>query len=304
MKAAVFTKTKFGKGVQIVDVEKPVPKDNEVLIETRAASVNPLDWRQKSRRPGVDVAGEVVAFGRLVTQFKRGDAVFGACKGAFAEYVCASETALVLKPDQLTFEQAASIPVAGLTALQGLRDKGKVQPGQQVLINGAAGGVGTFGVQIAKSLGAEVTGVCSTRNIEMVRLLGADRIIDYTQEDFTRTGEHYDLVLDNVGNRTFSSLRRVLTLHGRCVLVGAPKKLSAALARIFKALVWPPFLPQQFTFFIAKVKTDDLATLCELMKTGGVKPVIDKCYQLSAASDAIAYAEQGHARAKVVVSFE
>jgi NADPH:quinone reductase-like Zn-dependent oxidoreductase len=303
MTAAVFSNTKSGKAVQLIEVEKPIPKDNEVLIQTRAASVNPLDWRQKSRRPGVDVAGEVVTCGRGVTQFKRGDAVFGVCKGAFAEYVCASETALVAKPDQLTFEQAACVPVAGLTALQGLQGKGKVQPGQKVLINGAAGGVGTFAVQIAKSLGAEVTGVCTTRNIEMVHSLGADIVIDYTQQDFTQTGRHYDLVLDNVGNRTFSALRRVMTPRGHCVLVGAPKSLPAALARMFKALVWPPFLPQKFTFFIAKVKQDDLAALCELMKTGRVTPVIDKCYRLSATSDAIAYVEQGHARAKVVVSF-
>jgi NADPH:quinone reductase-like Zn-dependent oxidoreductase len=304
MIAAVFSHTESGKVVQLIEAEKPIPKDNEVLLKTRAASVNPLDWRQKRRRPGVDVAGEVVALGRHVTEFKLGDAVFGTCAGAFAEYVCASETALVLKPDQLTFEQAGCVPVAGLTALQGLRDKGKLQPGQKVLINGAAGGVGTFAVQIAKSLGAEVTGVCSTRNIEMVRSLGADIVIDYTQEDFTRTGRHYDVVLDNVGNRTFSALRRVMTPHGRCVLAGAPRRLSAALARILKALVWPPFLAQQFTFFIAKVRRDDLAALCELMNTGGVKPVIDKCYPLSGTADAIAYVEQGHARAKVVVSFE
>jgi NADPH:quinone reductase-like Zn-dependent oxidoreductase len=172
------------------------------------------------------------------------------------------------------------------------------------LINGAAGGVGTFAVQIAKSLGAEVTGVCSTRNIEMVRSLGADVIIDYTEEDFTRTGRHYDLVLDNVGNRTFSALRRVMTPRGRCVVAGAPKELSAALARILKALVRPPFLPKKFTFFIAKLKRDDLVTLCDLMKTGRVTPVIDQRYQLNGIADAITYVEQGHARAKVVVSFE
>jgi NADPH:quinone reductase-like Zn-dependent oxidoreductase len=304
MQAAVFAKTKSGKVLQIIDVEKPIPKDNEVLIKTRAASVNPLDWRLKSQRPGVDVAGEVVAAGQRVAQFKPGDAVFGTCRGAFAEYACTSEAALVSKPDKLTFEQAGCVPIAGLTALQGLRDRGNLQPGQKVLINGAAGGVGTFAVQIAKSLGAEVTGVCSTRNIEMVRSLGADVIIDYTQEDFTRTGRHYDLVLDNVGNRTFSALRHVMTPRGRCVLVGAPRELSAALARILKALVWPPFLPQKFMFFIAKLKKDDLAALCELMKTGRVTPVIDKCYQPSGIADAIGYVEQGHARAKVVVSFE
>jgi len=304
MKAAVYTKTKSGKVLQIIDLERPIPKDNEVLIKTRAASVNPLDWRLKSRRPGVDVAGEVVATGKRVTLFKPGDAVFGTCRGAFAEYACTSETALVLKPDNLTFEQAACVPIAGLTALQGLRDKGGLQAGQKVLINGAAGGVGSFAVQIARSLGAEVTGVCSTRNVEMVRSLGADVVIDYVQEDFTRNGRHYDLLLDNVGNRTFSALKRVMTPRGRCVLVGAPKQLAAAMARMFKALAWPPFLARKFTFFIARLKKDDLAALCELMKTGKVTPVIDKHYQLSGVADAIAYVEQGHARAKVVVIFE
>jgi NADPH:quinone reductase-like Zn-dependent oxidoreductase len=301
MKAAVYTKTKSAKVLQIVDVETPIPKDNEVLIKTRAASVNPLDWRLKSRRPGVDVAGEVVAVGKRVTQFKPGDTVFGTCKGAFAEYACTSETAVVSKPDNVTFEQAASVPIAGLTALQGLRDKGHLQPVQKVLINGAAGGIGTFAVQIAKSFGAEVTGVCSTKNVEMVRSLGADLVIDYTQQDFTQNGRQYDLLLDNVGNRTLSAFRRVMTPHGRCVMAGAPKELSAVIARVLKALAWSPFLRQKFTFFIAKLKKDGLAALCELMKTGKVTPVIDKRYQLSDTADAIAYVEQGHARAKVVV---
>ena len=304
MKAAVFAKTKSGKVLQIVDIEKPIPKDNEVLIKTRAASVNPLDWRMKSRRPGVDVAGEVVAAGQRVTQFKPGDAVFGTCTGAFAEYACTSEAALVLKPDRLTFEQAGCVPIAGLTALQGLRDRGNLQPGQKVLINGAAGGVGTFAVQIARLFGAEVTAVCSTRNTDMVRSLGADVVIDYTQEDFTRTGRRYDLVLDNVGNLPFSALKRVMTPRSRCVLVGAPRELSAVLARVLKALVWPPFLHPKFTFLIAKLKQANLLALCELMKTGRVTPVIEKCYQLGDIADAIAYVEQGHARAKVVVTFE
>jgi NADPH:quinone reductase-like Zn-dependent oxidoreductase len=304
MKAAVYTKTKSGKVLQIMDVETPIPRDNEVLLKVRAASVNPLDWRLKARRPGVDVAGEVVAVGKRVTQFKPKDAVFGTCRGAFAEYACTSEAALVSKPDNLSFEQAACVPIAGLTALQGLRDKGDLQPGQKVLINGAAGGVGTFAVQIAKSLGAEVTGVSSTRNVEMVRSLGADLVIDYTQQDFTNNGLHYDLLLDNVGNRTLSAFKRVMTPSGWCVMVGAPKELWAVIIRVLKALAWSPFLRQKFTFFIAKVNKDDLAALCELMKTGKVKPVIDKRYQLSDTADAIAYVEQGHARAKVVVSFE
>jgi len=302
MKAAVYSRTESGKVLHIVDVERPVPRDNEVLITARAASVNPLDWRLKKRRPGVDVAGEVVAAGKRVTRFKPGDEVFGVGRGAFAEYACISETAAVLKPGILTFEQAASVPVAALTALQGLRDKGRLQPGQKVLINGAAGGVGTFAVQIAKALGAQVTGVCSTRNVDMVRSLGADAVVDYTQEDFTRSGHRYDVLLDNVANRPLSALRQVLTPHGRCVLAGAPKKLWAVLGRLLKAVVWSPFLNQKFTFFIAKLKADDLTTLCELIKTGKVTPVIDRQYPLSRAGDAIAYLEQGHARAKVVVS--
>jgi len=302
MKAAVFAKTKSGKVLQILDVETPLPKDHEVLIKVRAASVNPLDWRLKSRRPGVDVSGEVAAVGKGVTQFKPGDAVFGMCRGAFAEAACASEATLVSKPDQLTYEQAACLPVAGLTALQGLRDKGNLKPGQKVLINGAAGGIGTFAVQIAKSLGAEVTGVCSTRNVEMVRSLGADRVIDYTQEDFTRGGQQYDLLLDNVGNRTLSAFRRVLAPRGRCVMAGAPKELWAVLVRVCKAHAWSPFLRQKFTFFVAKAKKEDLAALCELVKSGKVTPVIDRRYPLSGAGDAIAYVEQGHARAKVIVS--
>lgn len=304
MKAAVYTKTKSGKVLQILDLDTPIPKDNEVLLKVSAASVNPLDWRLKSRRPGVDVAGNVVALGKCVTQFKPGDAVFGTCRGAFAEYACTSEAALVSKPDNVTFEQAACVPIAGLTALQGLRDKGHLQPGQKVLINGAAGGIGTFAVQIAKSLGAEVTGVCSTRNVAMVRSLGADLVIDYTEEDFTNNRRHYDLLLDNVGNRTLSAFRRVMTPRGRCVMAGAPKELSAVITRVLKALAWSPFLRQKFTFFVAKLKRNDLAALCELMETGKVTPVIDMRYQLSCTADALAYVEQGHARAKVVVSFE
>lgn len=304
MRAAVYTKTNSGKVLQIMEVETPVPKHNEVLIKVRAASLNPLDWGMKRRRPGVDVAGEVVAMGDRVSQFKPGDPVFGAGRGAFAEYACASEKALVLKPEQLTFEQAASVPIAGLTALQALRDIGRLQPGQKVLVNGAAGGVGTFAVQIAKSLGAEVTGVCSTRNVEMVRAAGADVVIDYTREDFTNIGRRYDLLLDNVGNRTLSAMRRVMRPGSRCVMVGAPKELWTIVTRLLKALAWSPFLSQKFTFFIAKLRKDDLATLCELMTTGRVSPMIDKRYPLSVAAEAMAYAEQGHARGKVVISCE
>src|SRR5579863_4884015 len=211
MKAAVYTKGKSGKVLEIRDLEQPVPNDNEILVRVRAASVNPLDWRMKTKRPGVDVAGEIVAVGRTVARFKPGDAVFGAGKGAFAEYVCAPEAKLALKPEVVTFEQAATVPIAGMTALQALRDRGHLQSGQKVLINGAAGGVGTFSVQIAKSFGAHVTAVCSTKNVDLVRSLGADRVIDYTREDFTQETGRYDLLLDNVGNRSLSSMRRVLT---------------------------------------------------------------------------------------------
>ena len=245
MKAAVNRRYGPPDVVQIEDVEKPAPKDDEVLIKVRAASVNPLDWHgmrgkpyvmrllgglRKPKRPrlGVDVAGQVEAVGKNVTRFKPGDDVFGCWLGlwTFAEYACVPEPALVIKPDNLTFEQAAAVPVAAFTALQGLRDKGHIQPGQKVLINGAAGGVGTFAVQIAKWLGADVTGVCSTRNVDMVRSLGADRVIDYTQEDFTKSGpedgQRYAVILDAVGNRSLSAYRRVLNPKGICVIAAGP----------------------------------------------------------------------------------
>jgi len=199
MKAAVYSKTKAGKVLEIRDLDQPLPNENEVVLRVRAASVNPLDWRIKTERPGVDVAGEIVGMGKAVTQFKPGDAVFGAAKGAFAEYACARQSKVARKPEGVSFEQAASVPIAGLTALQALRDKAHLEAGQKVLINGAAGGVGTFAVQIAKSFGANITGVCSTKNVELVRSLAADRVMDYTREDFTEDGERYDLLLDNVG---------------------------------------------------------------------------------------------------------
>ena len=302
MRATAYTKTKSGKVLELKDLEQPVPKDNEVVLRVRAASVNPLDWRMKNERPGVDVAGEVIAIGKSVKQFKPGDAVFGLGKGAFAEYARAAESKLVPKPEGLTFDQAAAIPVAGLTALQGLRDKGHLQPGQKVLINGAAGGIGTFAVQIAKSMGANVTGVCSTKNVDLVRSLGADRVIDYTRNDFTQDSQRYDLLLDNVGNRTLSSMRQVLTPNGKCIMAGAPKTLSGALSRVFKAWAWSPFLRQKFTFFIAKMKKDDLITLCNLIQTGKLTPSIDRRYPFSETAAAIAYVEEGHARAKVVIT--
>ncbi len=303
MKAAVYTKTESGKVLEIKDLEPPVPRNNEVVVRVRAASVNPLDWLMKKRRPGVDIAGEVVAVGERVTQFKTAEAVFGIGKGAFAEYASAHEAKLVSKPESLSFDQAAALPVAGVTALQGLRDKGNLKAGQRVLINGAAGGIGTFAVQIAKSFGAHVTGVCSTKNVALVSRLGADRVIDYSRDDFTQDGERYDLLLDNVGNRTLSAMRRVLNPKGICVMAGAPKKLWAVLTRVFTAVVWSLFLQQKFTFFIAKINKDDLTTLCGLIQAGKVTPAIDRHYPLAETAAAIAYVEEGHAPAKVVITF-
>jgi NADPH:quinone reductase-like Zn-dependent oxidoreductase len=323
MKAAVYTRYGPPDVVQITDVEKPVPKDHEVLLKVRAASVNPADWRLmrgvphifrilfQLRKPtttqpgrlGHDVAGQVETVGRSVTQFNRGDEVFGACLGALAEYACASETKLAMKPDNVTFEQAASVPVAALTALQGLRDKGKIQPGQKVLINGAAGGVGTFAVQIAKSFGADVTAVCSTRNLELLRSIGADRVIDYTQENFTESGQRYDLILDNVGNHSLSACRRALNPKGICVVAGAPKEAAGFfLTRMITAPAFSRLVSQKFTMFIAKLNKEDLTIMHDLMKSRKVTPVIDKRYSLSEASEAIRYLEEGHARGKVVIT--
>src|SRR6266702_5179823 len=266
MKAIVYHSYGSPDVLRLEEIEKPSAGDNEVLIKVRAASVNPLDLlfrgtsymvrmitglrKPKDTRLGVDVAGQVEAVGRNVTQFKPGDAVFGTCKGAFAEYVCASESALVVKPDNVTFEQAASVPIAALTALQGLRlgglgNKGQIQAKQKVLINGASGGVGTFAVQIAKSLGAEVTGVCSTRNVEMVRSIGAKQVIDYTREDFTKSGQRYDLILDCVGNHSLLAHRRALNPNGVCVVAGA-KGLWDFLTRALTAPVLSRLVSQKF----------------------------------------------------------
>ena len=264
--------------------------------------------KPKDTRLGVDVAGQVEAVGRNVTQFKPGDAGFGTCKGAFAEYVCASEAALVMKPDNVTFEQAASVPIAALTALQGLRlggfgDNGQIQAKQKVLINGASGGVGTFAVQIAKSFGAEVTGVCSTRNVEMVRSIGAKHVIDYTQEDFTKSGQHYDLILDCVGNHSLSAHRRVLNPNGACVVAGA-KGLWDFLTRALVAPVLSRLVSQKFVIFIAKLNKEDLTIMRELMATGKVTPVIDRRYSLSEVPEAIRYLEKRHTRGKVVITLD
>jgi NADPH:quinone reductase-like Zn-dependent oxidoreductase len=323
MKAAVHTNYGPPDVVHVTDVEKPVPKDQEVSIAVRAASVNPLDWhfmrglpylvriqagllRPTDTRLGVDVAGQVEAVGRSVTQFKPGDEVFGYCRGALAEYACTSESSLVIKPDNVTFDQAASAPLAAFTALQGLRDKGRIQSGQTVLINGAAGGVGTFAVQIAKWFGANVTGVCSTRNVEMVRSIGADHVVDYTQQDFTRGTQRYDLILDCVGSHSLSACRRVLRPRGIYVVVGGPtgRWMIGLLARLTTALVLSRFVSQTMVMVMARGSKEDLIIMHDLMKAGEVTPVIDKRYRLSEVSEAIRYLEQGHARGKVVVTLE
>jgi NADPH:quinone reductase-like Zn-dependent oxidoreductase len=257
---------------------------------------------------GVDMAGVVVATGSNVTQFKPGDEVFGAVNGAFAEYALTTERRIAPKPASLTFEQAAGVPVAALTALQGLRDKGRIQPGQKVLINGSSGGVGTFAVQIAKSLGAEVTGICSTRNLELVRSLGADHVIDYTQEDFAESGQQYDLIVDNVGNRSLSDYRRVLKSKGTYVLIGGGGpdngKWLGPLATMLKVLVVSPFVSQDLTTLMASIRQDDLRLLGELIESNQVRPVIDRTYPLSEAAEAIRYLETGRARGKVIITME
>ena len=326
MKAVVYRNHGSPDVLEYQEIEMPVPESNEILIKVRAASVNPLDWKimkggprlvrlllglgkPKIRRPGVDVAGEVEAVGSNVTLFKPGDHVFGTCVGAFAEYVTSKpasgmRSALVIKPDNLTFEQAASAPVAALTALQGLRDKGRIQPGHSVLVNGAAGGVGTFAVQIARTLGAKVTAVCSARNIAMVRSIGADQVIDYTRQDFTQSGQRWDIVFDCVGNHSLSACRRVLNPKGTLVLVGMPNDapVSGMVARLLAAWALSPFLSRKMVFFIARVNQQDLTAVGELMATGKVTPVIDRSYRLSDAREAFQYMEQGHASGKVILT--
>ena len=325
MKAVIYTDYGSPDVLQIREIKKPVPNDNQILIKVRAASINPLDWhfiegtpyimramgvglrKPKDPRLGVDMAGQVEAVGKNVTQFKPGDEVFGGRDGAFAEYVCArADRAVALKPANITFEQAASVPVAAITALQGLRDKGKIQAGQKVLINGASGGVGTFAVQIAKSFGAEVTGVCSTRNLDLVRSLGADHVIDYTKEDFTKGEQRYDLILDNVGTQPLSGFRRALQTKGICVMIGGggPNDggLIGPLGRPLKALMLAPFISQKMSMMMAELNKKDLTILGDLMQSGKVTPVIDRTYPLSQIREAIRYLEQGHARGKVIIS--
>jgi len=314
------------ENLQLHNIEKPTPADNEVLVRVRAASVNPADghlirdsWlgrllggmrKPKNTRFGTDFAGVVEAVGKDVSGFKPGDEVFGAKNGAVAEFICVkADRAIVIKPANITFEQAGSVGIAGVTALQGLRDQGKIQAGQKVLINGASGGVGTFAVQIAKAFGAEVTAVCSTRNVDLVKSLGADRVIDYSKEDFIKTDQHYDMLYDLVGNHGFSERRKILTPNGICVLagIGGAGLHSETMARIARNF-WDAFLSkfskEKFVFYIAKLTKDDLNVLRELMQSGKVAPVIDRTYKISETQAAVRYMEEGHARGKVVISLE
>ncbi len=311
--------------LKVEEIEKPVPNDNQVLVKVRANSVNPLDLtirgplllrplfglrKPKDTRLGVDYAGTVEAIGKNVTNFKPGDEVFGGKNGAIAEYVCVlADRAVVLKPTNMTFEQAASVPVAAITALQGLRDKGHIQSGQKVLINGASGGVGTLAVQIAKSFGTEVTGVCSTRNVDLVQSIGADRVIDYTKEDFTKTDQRYDLIFDLIGNHSFSERRRILNPNGICVMAGVGGAgwhdgMGMRLAGELNAYVRSRFVSQKFVAYIATMNKADLIILADLMQSGKMTPVIDKTYKLNETPDALRYLETGHARGKVVITLE
>ncbi len=320
MKAITYTEYGPPDVLRLTEVAKPVSKDDEVLIRIRAASANPLDWhlmrgepmiarlmfgglrKPKLTRPGRDVAGEVEAVGRNVTQFKPGDEVFGVCHGAFAEYDCAKEDQLVSKPANISFEDAAAAPVAAITALQGLRDKGHIQRGQKVLVDGASGGVGTFAVQIAKSFGTEVTAVCSTRNVDRLRSLGADHVIDYTREDFTRNGLAYDLILGANAYHSIFDYRHALGRNGIYVMVGggSAQSLQAMLLGSLLSTIGT----KKMRFFITKLNKTDLVLLRDLLAAGTIVSVIDRRYPLSDAAEAIRYLEEGHARGKIVLTMQ
>jgi NADPH:quinone reductase-like Zn-dependent oxidoreductase len=308
--------------LELGDIDKPAINADEVLVRVHAVTINIGDWvlikgvpyimrfvsglrKPKNRVPGMDVAGTVEAVGRNVKQFQPGDEVFGTCTRALAEYVCVGEDDMTPKPTNLTSEQASAVGVSAITALQALRDHGKVQPGQKVLINGASGGVGTFAVQIAKTFGADVTGVCSTRNLDLVRSLGADQVIDYTNQDFTRLGQRYDLILDNVANHSFSDLRQALTPQGM-LLPNAGGHTTGRwigpIGRVFRASVMSMFMSQQGRPFLALMNKEDRAALKELVEAGKVTPVIDRTYPLSETSAAFAYLGEGHVRGKVVIT--
>jgi NADPH:quinone reductase-like Zn-dependent oxidoreductase len=319
MRAIVCTRYGSPDALQLNEVEKPAPTEGRVLVKVHAASANPVDWhtmrgkpflvrfseglrKPKDPRLGTDIAGRVEAVGSNVTQFKLGDEVFGTCPGGFAEYASAREDRLALKPTNRSFEESAAVPVAAFTALQGLRDSGRIQAGQKVLVNGASGGVGTFAVQIAKSFGTEVTGVCSTRNLEMVRSIGADNVIDYTQEDFTRSGPLYDLIYDAMGNRSVSAYKRALRPQGTCVIAG-----FSGMSRLFQHVIGGRLMSMTGDKTIglmglAKPNQKDLIVMKGLIEAGKVVPVIDRRYPLSETAEAIRYLEQGHARGKVVIS--
>ena len=322
MRAITYTEYGPPDVLQFTEVAKPTPKDDEVLIRIRAASVNALDWRlmrgapyivrilfglrkpkiARPGRPGRDVAGQVEAVGRNVTQFKPGDEVFGVCLGAFAEYACSIEDKLALKPANITFEDAAAVPVAAISALQGLRDKGRIQRDQRVLVDGASGGVGTFAVQIAKSFGAEVTAVCSTRNVDTARSIGADHVIDYTREDFTQSGQRYDLIIAANAYHSIFEYRRALSQDGIYVMAGG------GWAQILQAFFLGPLLSligrKKMCNFMAKINKKDLVLLKNLLEAGKVTPVIDRRYRLREVPEAIRYLEEGHARGKVVITME
>jgi NADPH:quinone reductase-like Zn-dependent oxidoreductase len=306
--------------LELREIEKPELTDDGVLVRVRAASVNRGDWyaltglyvgrpqmglrKPKSRLIGGDFAGTVEAVGSDVTEFRPGDEVFGGRTGAFAEYVCARARSVALKPAHLTFEEAAAVPVAALTALQGLRDRGHIQPGQKVLINGASGGVGTFAVQIAKALGAEVTAVCSTRNVDLVRSIGADHVVDYTREDFARSEQRYDLMFDNAGSRSWSACKRVLNPHATVVLVGGQmgNRLLGPLGHVVKMRLAALGSSRNVVFFVAKFNKPDMEVLRELLEEGKMTPVIDRRYELSGIADALRYMGDGHAQGKIVIT--
>src|SRR5213078_3951721 len=330
MKAMMYHTYGSPDVLKLEEVQKPVPQDDEVLVQVHATSVNAGDWHLLRAKPflmrfmgfgllkpkhtilGSDIAGRVEVVGRNVTQFQSGDEVFGNTAksgfGGFAEYVAVPENALVLKPTNISFEEAAAVPQAALTALQGLRDKGHIQKGQKVLIHGAGGGVGTFAVQIAKSFGADVTAVCSTRNLDMVRSLGADHVIDYTKEDFAKGDQRYDVVLDNVPNHSLSECRRVLNPQGKYIMIGGggpnDNPWIGPFGRVIQALLEAPFVSQKMAMMMAELKKSDLAILGDMMQSGKLKPVIDRTYKLSELPAAIAYLEEGHARGKVVITVE
>jgi NADPH:quinone reductase-like Zn-dependent oxidoreductase len=326
MKAITFDRYGPPDVLEIRDVEKPAVGDDELLVRVRAASVNPLDWhfmrgmpyvvrlmaglsrpKASSRKLGADMAGSVEAVGKSVTSFRPGDEVFGGLeeRGTLAEYMTIrADGAVLAKPASLTFEQAAAVPVAGVTALQALRDKGQIQSGYKVLVNGASGGVGTFAVQIAKALGGEVTGVCSSANVETVAAIGADRVIDYTQEDFAAGRRQYDLLVDIAGSRSLSETRRVLLPKGVLVGVGGPNKGNwvGPLSRTARMAMLSPIVSQRMVFFLAQQNKADLTILRELIDTAKIVPVVDRTYPFDQTADALRYLEEGHARGKVVVT--